>query len=61
MMNNFIMTNGTINGMEVFAETVQRAMELCYGDGAKVVVQDVRKNNGVTLTGLSIVKSDRNI
>lgn len=61
MMNNFIMTNGTINGMEAFGDTIKTAMELCYGDGVKVVVQDVHKNNGVTLTGLSIVKSDRNI
>ena len=61
MMNNFIMTNGTINGMETFGDTIKTAMELCYGDGVKVVVQDVRKNNGVTLKGLSIVKSDSNI
>ena len=61
MMNNFIMTNGTINGMEAFGDTIKTAMELCYGDGVKVVVQDVRKNNGVTLKGLSIVKSDSNI
>jgi len=62
MMNNeFIMTTGTINGMENFADTVKTAMELCYGDGVKVVVHDVRKNNGVTLKGLTIVKSDCNI
>ena len=62
MMNNeFIMTIGTINGMKNFADTVKTAMELCYGDGVKVVVQDVRKNNGVILTGLCIVKSDCNI
>lgn len=61
MNNNFIMTNGTINGMENFADTVKTAMELCYGDGVKIVVQDVRKNNGVVLTGLCIVKSDCNI
>ena len=61
MNKNFIMTNGTINGMEAFGDTIKTAMELCYGDGVKVVVQDVRKNNGVTLKGLSIVKSDSNI
>ena len=61
MNNNFIMTNGTINGMSAFAETVQRAMELCYGDGVKVAVHEVRKNNGVTLTGLTVVKRDCNI
>lgn len=61
MNNNFIMTNGTINGMTAFAETVQRAMELCYGDGVKVTVHEVRKNNGVTLTGLTVVKRDCNI
>lgn len=62
MMNNeFIMTNGTINGMKDFSDTVRTALELCYGDGVKVVVHDVRKNNGVTLTGLTVVKSDCNI
>lgn len=61
MNNNFIMTNGTINGMEAFGDTIKTAMELCYGDGVKVVVQDVRKNNGVTLTGLTVVKRDCNI
>lgn len=61
MNNNFIMTNGTINGMEAFGDTIKTAMELCYGDGVKVAVHEVRKNNGVTLTGLTVVKRDCNI
>lgn len=61
MNNNFIFTNGTINGMQVFGETVQRALELCYGDSVRVVVDNVQKNNNVTLTGLTIIKSGCNI
>ena len=61
MNNNFIFTNGTINGMKAFAETVQRALELYYGDGVRVVVNDVHKNNNVTFTGLSILKRGCNL
>lgn len=61
MNNNFIMTNGTINGMEVFADTIKTAMELGYGDDVKVTVHTVRKNNGVTLTGVIILKDGSNI
>lgn len=61
MNNNFIMTNGTINGMDAFADTVRAALEICYGNDVKVVVQDVRKNNGVTLTGVTVVQKDCNI
>lgn len=59
--NNFIFKNGTINGMKAFAETVQIALELYYGDDVKVVVDDVHKNNNVTLTGLTILKRDCNL
>lgn len=59
--NNFIMTNGTINGMKAFAETVQRALELCYGDSVRVVVDNVQKNNNVTLTGVTIIKNGCNL
>ena len=59
--NNFIFTNGTINGMKAFAETVQKALELYYGDGVRVVVNDVTKNNNVTLTGLTIIKNGCNM
>ena len=61
MNNNFIMTNGTMNGMDTFADTIKAAMELCYGDDVKVVVHDVKKNNDVIYKGLTIVKSDCNI
>lgn len=59
--NNFIFTSGTINGMKAFAETVQRALELYYGDGVRVVVNDVTKNNNVTLIGLTIIESGCNM
>ena len=58
--NNFIFTNGTIIGMKTFAETVQRALELYYGNGVRVVINDVTKNNNVTLTGVTILKSGCN-
>lgn len=59
--NNFIFTNGTINGMKAFADTVQRALELCYGDSVRVVVDNVQKNNNVTLTGVTIIKNGCNL
>lgn len=57
----FIMTNGTIRTMEVFAGTIKSAMEAYYGEDYRVSVQDVNKNNGLVLTGLTILKKDCNI
>ena len=58
---DFIMTTGTIGTMEVFAGTVKRAMEVYYGEDYRVSVQDVQKNNGLVLTGITILKKDCNI
>ena len=57
----FIMTQGTITTMEAFAGTVKTAMEVTYGEDYKVSVQEVKKNNGLVLTGLTILKKDCNI
>lgn len=57
----FIMAQGTITTMEAFAGTVKSAMEVTYGEDYKVTVQEVKKNNGLVLTGLTILKKDCNI
>ncbi|MEE0686947.1 MAG: DUF5688 family protein [Lachnospiraceae bacterium] len=57
----FIMAQGTIRTMEAFSGTVKAAMEVTYGEGYKVSVQEVKKNNGLVLTGLTILKKDCNI
>ena len=57
----FIMAQGTLTTMEAFAGTVKTAMEAHYGDGYRVTVQDVQKNNGLVLTGITILKKDCNI
>lgn len=67
MMNNnfnnggFIMEQGTLATMEAFAGTVKTAMEAHYGDDYRVIVQDVQKNNGLVLTGITILKKGGNI
>lgn len=57
----FIMAQGTLTTMEAFAGTVKTAMEVNYGEDYKVLVQNVNKNNGLVLTGISILKKDCNI
>ncbi len=57
----FIMAQGTITTMEAFAGTIKTAMEVNYGEDYKVLVQKVNKNNGLVLTGISILKKDCNI
>ena len=57
----FIMTQGTLTTMEAFAGTVKTAMEAHYGADYKVTVQDVQKNNGLVLTGITILKKHCNI
>lgn len=57
----FIMAQGTLTTMEAFAGTVKTAMEVNYGKDYKVLVQNVNKNNGLVLTGISILKKDCNI
>ena len=57
----FIMVHGTIITMRIFAETVKTAMEAHYGADYRVTVQDVNKNNGLVLTGITILKKNSNI
>lgn len=59
--NNIIFTNGTIKGMEAFADTIKCAMEAYYGEEYKVNVQKVVKNNNTALTGLVILNPNVNI
>lgn len=62
--NNFggiVMMNGTITTKKDFVETVKTAMETMYSDGYVVRVQDVQKNNGMVLCGLTIQKIGVNI
>ena len=51
-----VMMNGTITTKKDFVETVKTAMETMYSDGCVVRVQDVQKNNGMVLCGLTIQK-----
>lgn len=55
------MAQGTLTTMEAFAGTVKTAMEAHYGDDYRVTVQDVQKNNGLVLTGITILKKECNI
>jgi len=57
----FIMAQGTLTTMEAFAGTVKTAMEVYYGKDYRVTVQDVNKNNGLVLTGITILKKECNI
>lgn len=57
----FIMTRGTLRTMDAFAGTVKIAMKAHYGDDYKVTVQNITKNNGMVLTGITILKKDCNI
>lgn len=55
------MAQGTLTTMEAFAGTVKTAMEFYYGKDYRVTVQDVNKNNGLVLTGITILKKECNI
>lgn len=57
----FIMAQGTIITMEAFAGTVKTAMEAHYGDEYRITIQSVNKNNGLVLTGITILRKDCNI
>lgn len=62
--NNFggiVMMNGTITTKKDFVETIKAAMETMYSEGYVVRVQDVQKNNGMVLCGLTIQKIGVNI
>ena len=56
----FIMANNTINSLEVFADIIKEAFSATYPD-AMVRVHEVKKNNGLVLTGLSICKKGTNL
>ena len=55
------MMNGTITTKEAFVGTVKAAMEAMYAEGYTVKVQEVQKNNGLVLNGLTIQKTGVNI
>lgn len=57
----FIMAQGTIITVEAFAGTVKTAMEAHYGDEYRITIQSVNKNNGLVLTGITILRKDCNI
>lgn len=46
---------------EEFMKKVTKAMEEYMGEGYRVAIQKVRKNNGVFLTGISVFGKGRNI
>ena len=56
-----VMMNGTITTKEAFVGTVKAAIEAMYFDGYTVRVQEVQKNNGMVLSGLTIQKVGVNI
>ena len=55
------MAQGTIITVEAFAGTVKTAMEAHYGDEYRITIQSVNKNNGLVLTGITILRKDCNI
>lgn len=57
---NFIMANNTINSLQVFAGIIKEAFTSVYPDN-KVFVREVKKNNGLVLTGLTICERNINI
>lgn len=46
---------------EQFEENVRRRLEQLYGEGSRVVVCNMRKNNGIILRGLSAYVPDRRV
>ena len=58
---DFIMDTNTIGTMEAFAGTIKSAMEAYFGEGVRVSVQKVTKNNGLILTGLTIMDKTSNL
>lgn len=57
----FIMATGAIKTMEVFADIIKQAMEVHYGEGYKVEIHKVVKNNDIHLTGLTILDKKNNV
>ena len=60
-MGGFIMATGTMDTLEVFADTVRAALDEHYGEGYCIEVMKVTKTNDVKLTGISIKETGCNI
>ena len=58
---DFIMATNTIKTMTVFSETIKSVVEAYFGEGVRVTVQKVTKNNGMVLTGLTIMDKTSNL
>ena len=56
-----IMTTGTMNTLDVFADTIRAALAEHYGDDYCVEVMAVTKTNDVKLTGITIKESGCNV
>lgn len=55
------MMNATINSMDTFAAVVKEAVEASLGDGYVVSINEVLKNNGTRLTGMTIRTEESNV
>ena len=55
------MMNVTIKTMDVFAQVVKEAIEASLGDGYVVSINEVLKNNGTRLTGMTIRTGESNV
>ena len=55
-----VMTTGTMT-MDVFAGTVKEAMKVYLGDGFRISIQKVVKNNNHVLTGMTVAGEGSNI
>ena len=53
--------HGMVTGVKQFAEIVKGMMESRYGNNCRITVQEVTKNNGIRLTGISIQEEGCNI
>ena len=53
------MATNTIRTMEVFAETIKSALEACLGEGVRVTVQKVTKNNGISIESNNLRPSQK--
>lgn len=58
---DFIMATNTIKTMTVFSETIKSAVEAYFGEGVRVTVQKITKNNGTILTGITIMDKTSNL
>ena len=55
------MMNATINSMDTFVAVVKEAVEASLGDGYVVSINEVLKNNGTRLTGMTIRTEESNV